>query len=282
MKTTRLPSLTWNLVTKNFRAHEQLQGKLRQKLTKLERHLQRFPRDAVHLQVALEKHPQKNLFAAALVLRVPSNILRSERRAPDPVPALDQATKALLRQLSGFKTHLRREPLWKRKARRAELHAAKATRFAATAMADGAGPQTGSDVLRALIEQNHARLLRYVRRHLWHDAALGRIPRGAIDAPAVVGEVARRALAASENKPAELGFLLWFYVLAQKELLEQSQKIANNWPKPEREAFELYFVEGFEPEEIGMVLGLSTKSANELLTSIRARVRDTLLAQSAV
>ncbi len=356
MKTTRLPSLTWNLVTKNFRAHEQLQGKLRQKLTKLERHLQRFPRDAVHLQVALEKHPQKNLFAAALVLRVPSNILRSERRAPDPVPALDQATKALLRQLSGFKSHLRREPLWKRKARRAELHAAKATRFAATPMADGAGPQSGSDVLRALIEQNHARLLRYVRRHLWHDAALGRIPRGAIDAPAVVGEVARRALAASENKPAELGFLLWFYVLArqelarrckalqaqaretvaldeprvlpeqaevaagyepeqpldiieqtleppvvevkdlipdpralppdevlaQKELLEQSQKIANNWPKPEREAFELYFVEGFEPEEIGMVLGLSTKSANELLTSIRARVRDTLLAQSAV
>ena len=71
-------------------------------------------------------------------------------------------------------------------------------------------------------------------------------------------------------------------VLAQKELLEQSQKIANNWPKPEREAFELYFVEGFDPEEIGMVLGLSTKSANELLTSIRARVRDTLLAQSAV
>ena len=41
-------------------------------------------------------------------------------------------------------------------------------------------------------------------------------------------------------------------------------------------------VEGFEPEEIGMVLGLSTKNANELLTSIRARVRDTLLAQSAV
>ena len=111
MKTTQLPALTWNLVTKNFRAHEQLQSKLRQKLTKLERHLQRFPRDAVHLQVALEKHPQKNLFTAALVLRVPSNILRSEKRAPDPVPALDLATRTLLRQLSSFKSDLRRETL---------------------------------------------------------------------------------------------------------------------------------------------------------------------------
>ena len=71
-------------------------------------------------------------------------------------------------------------------------------------------------------------------------------------------------------------------VLAQKDLLEQLQKTAKNWPKPEREAFELYFVEGFEPEEIGMVLGLSTKNANELLISIRARVRETLPAQSAV
>ena len=71
-------------------------------------------------------------------------------------------------------------------------------------------------------------------------------------------------------------------VVAQKELLEQVQNTANSWPKPEREAFELYFVEGFEPDEIAMVLGLSAKKAEELLAGIRDRVRDTLLAQSAV
>jgi DNA-directed RNA polymerase specialized sigma24 family protein len=68
-------------------------------------------------------------------------------------------------------------------------------------------------------------------------------------------------------------------VVAQKDLLEQMQRTANSWLKPEREAFELYFVEGFEPEEIGMVLGVSTKHANELLVSIRRRMRETLLAQ---
>ena len=211
-------------------------------------------------------------------------------------------------------------------------------------------------MIRALIEQHHAELLRFVRRHLWHEVSLGNVPAGAIDAPAVVDEVARQALAAPEHKPAGFGFLLWLYrlarqelnrrcktlqaqaretvaleeprvlpedaevaagyepeqpldiieeileppvvetkhlipdartappdeALAQKELLEQLQKTVNSWSKAEREAFELYFVEGFEPEEIGMLLGVSTNNASELLASIRARVRETLLAESAV
>ena len=348
-------SFSWNVVTKNFHAHEQLRRKLRSMLTKLERHLQRFPHDAVHLQVALERHSKKDLFSAALALRIPPTLLRSEKQAPDPIPALDRAIKTLLRQLSGFKSGLRREALWKRKERRAGLHSAKVFRFSDAPMANGTAPQNEGDVIRALIEQHHAELLRFVRRHLWHEVSLDNVPAGAIDAPAVVDEVALQALAAPEHKPAGFGFLLWFYRLARQELarrcqalqaqaretvsleeprvlpedaeaaagyeperpldiieqtleppvvetrelipdhrvvppdeavarselLEQMQKTANRWPKPEREAFELHFVEGFEPDEIGMVLGLSTKQANELLDNIRGRLRETLLAEAA-
>jgi len=161
-------------------AHEQLRRKPRCKLTKLERHLQRFPPDAVHLQVVLEKHPKKELFGAGLSLRVPSNILRSEKQAPDPVPALDRATKTLLRQLAGFKSGLRREALWKRKERRAQLHSAKGSRFCAAPMANGTGPQNEGEVIRALMERHYAELLRYVRRHLWHEVRLGEVPAGAM------------------------------------------------------------------------------------------------------
>lgn len=349
-------SFSWNIVTKNFQAHEQLRRKVRSKLTKLERHLQRFPHDAVHLQVGLEKHPKKGLFSAALSLRVPSNILRSEKQAMDPIPALDRATKTLLRQLAGFKSSLRREAVWKRKERRAELHNAKGVRFAAAPMGNGAGPQYEGDVIRTLIERHHAELLRYVRRHLWHEVRLGNASAGTIDARAVVNDVTRQALAAPENRPAELGFLLWLYRLArrelarrceafqaqsrealpleeprlmpeyaeaadgyepeqpldiieevieppvvetkdliadgrtappdeavvEKELLEEVQKTVNSWPKAEREAFELHFVEGFEPEEVAMVLGLTTRAVEELLGNIQNRLRETLLAQSAV
>jgi RNA polymerase sigma factor (sigma-70 family) len=182
------------------------------------------------------------------------------------------------------------------------------------------------------------------------------MPHGAVDARAVVDEVARQALAAPDRKPADMGFLLWFYMLARRELarrckalwtqaqetvpleetkllpedvevaagyepeqpldileevleppvvqtkdlvpdasaappdelierrelLEQVQNAANSWPKPEREVFELYFVEGFEPVEIAMVLGVSVKEAEGLLAGIRGRVRDALPAQSSV
>jgi RNA polymerase sigma factor (sigma-70 family) len=355
VNTNHHQSFTWNFVARNFRPHEQLQDRLREKIAKLERHLQRFPPDAVHLLIGLEKHPRRQLFTAALTLRVPSNVLRSEKQAADPVPALDHAVKALLREIADFKSALRREPVWKRKERRAALRAAKIQRFSPLPMADGAGPQNKTDVIRALIEQSHSRLLRYVRRHIWHEVALGKVRPGAIDARDVVDEVACRVLADPDEKPADLGFLLWFYrlarqelarrcqalqvqaretvsleepralpkdaeaaagyepeqsldivehileppvvqgrelisdsraippdeALAQSELLEQMQKTANSWPTPERDLFELHFVEGFEPEEIGMVLGLSTRQANELLDNIRGRLREALLAEAA-
>src|SRR5690242_21187226 len=91
-------SFSWNIVTKGFHAHGQVQQKVRSALSKLERHLEHFPSDAVHLQVVLQKHPRRPEFTAGLVLRVPSNILRSAQAGPDPVPALSSAVKTLLRQ----------------------------------------------------------------------------------------------------------------------------------------------------------------------------------------
>ena len=106
--------LKWNLVTKGIRPHGQLETKLQQKVNKLETHLEHFPPDAVQLQVNLERQPKKVWFVAALTLRLPSNILRSEKGAPDPVPAFDQAIKALLREITVLKSELRRESQWQR------------------------------------------------------------------------------------------------------------------------------------------------------------------------
>ena len=110
--------LNWNLTTKGMRPHGQLQTKLEEKVAKLESHLEHFPPDAVHLQVSLERHARKPLFAAALTLRLPSNILQSEKMGPDPVPAFDKAVKALLREVAVLKSSLRRESDWQRVARR--------------------------------------------------------------------------------------------------------------------------------------------------------------------
>lgn len=106
--------LKWNLVTKGMRPHGQLQNKLQQKINKLETHLEHFPTDAVHLQVNLQRHPRKPLFAAGLTLRLPSNILRAEKAGEDPIPAFDHAVKALLREVAVLKSALRHESQWER------------------------------------------------------------------------------------------------------------------------------------------------------------------------
>ncbi|MGO8675731.1 MAG: HPF/RaiA family ribosome-associated protein [Limisphaerales bacterium] len=104
--------LKWNLVTKHIRPRGQLQNKLQQKISKLEAHLEHFPQDAVHLQVNLACHPRKLWFTVALTLRLPSNTLRAEKSGEDPIPAFDQAVKALLREVAVLKSSLRREDQW--------------------------------------------------------------------------------------------------------------------------------------------------------------------------
>src|SRR2546425_10332233 len=179
-------SLPWNLVTKNLHGHELLRKKLHEKITKLEKHLNHFPPGTVHLQIVLERHPRKPLHTAALTLRVPSNILHSEKSAPDVIKAFDDAIKALLRELESLKAELRRETFWKRKARREQGRELKASGFATEPMAEGTGPQELKDVAREFFQQHYSQLVRHARRHIRQDELAGVIPTGALDAREIV------------------------------------------------------------------------------------------------
>ncbi|HWQ91412.1 MAG TPA: HPF/RaiA family ribosome-associated protein [Clostridia bacterium] len=107
-------TLKWSLVAKGMRPHAQLREKLEQKVRKLEIHLEHFPADAVHLQVTLEKNPKKAQFDAGLTLHLPAKVLRAGKSGADPVPVLDQAVKALLREIAILKAALRHKDEWPR------------------------------------------------------------------------------------------------------------------------------------------------------------------------
>jgi ribosomal subunit interface protein len=330
---TSLTTLPWNLVTKNLQVDGLLRKKLRQKITKLEKQLKHFPPDTVHLLVVLERQPKKPLHAAALTLRVPSNILHSEKSAPDVPKAFDDAVKALLRELESLKSDLRAETFWKRKARRKELHQLKATRFADEPQTEGTGPQKYRDVVRELFQRHYKELLRHARRHIGHDELAGEIPTNALEARDLVDEVARRAMTKAAERPKGMDSLIWFYhliheelkrqrrllkhkktqevsideikalpedavrteglvpdpqavpsdeVASQKDVLAQLQQDMRNWPRPEREVFELYFVEGLEGEEIAMVTGRLLKTVRESIASIQQRLREEMLEKALV
>jgi ribosome-associated translation inhibitor RaiA len=123
-------TLRWNLAAKGMRPQGQLRRKLQQKIEKLETHLEHFPRDAVFLQVNLERHPRKVWFGAGLTLHLPSNTLHAEKSGPDPTATFDQAIKALLREVAVLKSALRHESDWRRGARRGVAPPAEASRAA--------------------------------------------------------------------------------------------------------------------------------------------------------
>jgi ribosomal subunit interface protein len=92
--TTTLTAFHWNLVTKDLHGHEMLRKQIHEKVGKLEKHLKHFPSDTVHLQIALGRQPKRCLHPAALNLRVPSNILHSEKSSTDIITAFDDAVGA--------------------------------------------------------------------------------------------------------------------------------------------------------------------------------------------
>ena len=55
-----------------------------------------------------------------------------------------------------------------------------------------------------------------------------------------------------------------------------------SWPRPEREVFELYYVEGLEPDEIAMVTSQPVKAVRDNLASIQCRLREQMLEQATV
>lgn len=208
--------LTWNLVTKHLNPHEQLQQKIRQKIGKLETHLQHFPPDAVHLLVHIERHPKREDFTASLTLRLPSNILHTRKVAVDPIAAFDHSVRALLRELSSLKSDLRREESWKRKGRRGLLRELKPLRFAEEP--HPTGPQSLSETLAVMIQRYHGHLLYFVQRQLWRDQLDDNVPKDAVDALVVVDEVARQALAGPQKKPEDFSYRFWLFDLAKREL----------------------------------------------------------------
>lgn len=217
-------TLAWNLVSKHVSPHAQLRTKIREKISKLEEHLQHFPPDAVHLLINLERHPKTEVFTAALTLRLPSNILHTAKQAKeDPIPAFDKAVKALLRELQDFKAELRHEASWRRKGRRVELRALKPVRFAAEPQTTG--PKTLADTLAAMIQRYVGRLLYHAQRQLQRDVIDGEIPKGAIKAEVVVDEVVRQALSNPDKKPEDISYRMWLYSLVRRELKRRYRRL---------------------------------------------------------
>ena len=62
-------------------------------------------------------------------------------------------------------------------------------------------------------------------------------------------------------------------LLADKELLEELQQSIQTWPRTERDVFEFYFVQGFEPAAIAHITGRPVKRVRETLAAVQSKLR---------
>jgi ribosome-associated translation inhibitor RaiA/DNA-directed RNA polymerase specialized sigma24 family protein len=219
-------AISWNIVNKNLSPGITVKNKLSRKIAVLAKHLVHFPPETLHLQVVLEKLAKKGTYTVSLTMRVPSNILHVEKTSHDLIGAIDNAVAALVREVKSLKAELRGDYRWKRPLYRARLRAEKALIFSEP-MEPSAGPQTYADMVSELLKAHYEQLLAHARREVRTAELNGDLPRGAVDARAIVDEIARICLAHPEKKPADLTYELWFYQLIHQELVRRRDEFAD-------------------------------------------------------
>ncbi len=70
--------------------------------------------------------------------------------------------------------------------------------------------------------------------------------------------------------------------VARKDLLEHLQHLVQGWSRLERDVFEFYYVEGFEPDEIAMIVAQPMEKVQETITGLQQHLRQEIRNQALV
>jgi len=185
----------------------------------LERLLSAFDQEAVHLHVALQKHGRRDLYRVALELKLPRKTLVAEEENEDPYSVLRKAFSELERLVKKYKSLLKNEPLWKRKTRRAQLHAAlKEGRPAED-------EQQRRQSYMALLRPHLDELYNFARREIAYLHATGELTADDIGPQELVDAALVRGYEQYTRRPSQLEIEHWMYQLMLEILTEEIARI---------------------------------------------------------
>jgi ribosome-associated translation inhibitor RaiA/DNA-directed RNA polymerase specialized sigma24 family protein len=286
----------WNIVTRGLHGHPFLRQRIHSTIRALERHLQRFPPDAVHLLIELERHPRKEEHRAVLTLRLPSHILHADKSAKSVIAALSHAVKALLQELKSLKERLREEPQWKRKTR-------KNLAFAPEPSERDTEPQSAAEIRDTFFERHRGSLMRFASRaanrarsrdDAFNDREITELVGEARDKLAALSGrnrlkneraqlyrlvrevVARRAGGLQITRPPIAPSSPPEKSSPQSDLLPAMDQALAALPSFEKEVFDLHYVEGFEADEIAMITRKQLGQVIEAIQAIDNQIRRSL------
>lgn len=179
---------------------------------KLQKRLQVFRPELVHLKGIVEENSPREGFVVSLNLRLPSGQMAAQKSASSAWAAVKAAFDDLLQQVTRHKDLLRSSHKWRRR-RSPNSRSERQVPFEATLAA--VQPATvSSDDIRSYVNANLSRLERYIERELYFRETAEQIPPDSLSQEEVIDEVIARALGNGGEKPERLSLEPWLYRLA--------------------------------------------------------------------
>ncbi len=211
----------------SYRLHKipAVEKDLQHQLEKLQKRLQVFRPELIHLKGVVEEISPREGTRVSLNLRLPSGQMAAQRSAPTAAAAVKAAFEDLLLQVNKHKDLLRSSHKWQRGKRGTSARPAVPMRevpFEET-LAAVFPPTVSADDVRSYVNVNLARLERFVEREIYFREAQDSIPPDSITKDEVVDETIAAALDGGEEKPERLALEPWLYRLALRALDQLSR-----------------------------------------------------------
>jgi DNA-directed RNA polymerase specialized sigma24 family protein len=190
-----------------------LEREFQHHIQKLQKRLQVFRPELVHLHGIVEQNSSREGTVVSLNLRLPSGQMAAQEAGPTAVAALKASFSDLVSQLNKHKDLLRTQQkrrILRRSVREQQLPAVP---FEETSAAVHAPVVSDADV-RTWVNANLARLEDFVGRELRFREANGLLTPNLVAEEEVIDEVVASALGDGEEKPELLSLERWLYRLA--------------------------------------------------------------------
>jgi len=188
-------------------------------LDKLQKRLQVFRPELIHLKGILEEGSPREGFAVSLNLRLPSGQMAAQKTGPAAAPAIKAAFDDLLHQVTKHKDLLRNSRHWARQRRGGNGRIEPQMPFENTFAAVQPLMVSAEDV-RSYVNANLGRLRRFVERELIFREASEQISADSIAVEEVLDEAVACALGDGGEKPERVALEPWLYRLAIRAMDE--------------------------------------------------------------
>jgi len=191
---------------------------------KLEKRLQVFRPELIHLKGIVEENSPREGFVVSMNLRLPSGQMAVQEAAPTASAALKAVCDDLLQQVTRHKDLLRNSHKWRR--RRSARREAQVP-FEETVAAVQPSSVSGDDI-RSYVNANLARLDRFVEREIYFREAAEQMPPNSVAKEEIIDEVIVRALGDGTEKPERLALEPWLYRLAIRSIGDLAARANDN------------------------------------------------------